>query len=468
MTSSGKPTQPAASHDSSVPPATTGTSDDPVAATGVSRRSLLGIAGASLALGLGGGFAGGHSVGAKAAVSNNNGGGGAPSSDKYPFTGQHQAGIVTPAQDRLHMAAFDVTAKTRDELISLLRKWTFAASRMTQGLAASEQGTTAGPYDAPPQDTGEAEGLTASGLTITIGFGPALFRDSAGNDRFGIADQLPALLKELPHFPADALDPKQSGGDLVVQACADDPQVAVHAVRNLARLGFGIATVRWSQLGYGRTSSTSTAQTTPRNLFGFKDGTANLKAEEPEILTKSVWVAAHDDPQAEWLTDGSYLVARRISMDIEIWDRQSLREQEVVIGRTKGTGAPLSGGEEFTTPDFARAGRGDKPLIDPSSHVAMTHPTTNNGAQMLRRGYNFTDGTDGLGRLDAGLFFLAYVRNPETQYIPMQTRIARGDLLSEYLKHTGSSLWAIPAGVPDGALLHPDTGAYVGEALFSQ
>ena len=31
---------------------------------------------------------------------------------------------------------------------------------------------------------------------------------------------------------------------------------------------------------------------------------------------------------------------------------------------------------------------------------------------MLRRGYNFVDGNDELGGLDAGLFFLAYVRNP--------------------------------------------------------
>ena len=146
-----------------------------------------------------------------------------------------------------------------------------------------------GPYDAPPDDTGEAIGLPAAGLTITFGFGPSLFRDQ-GKDRFGLAARQPAALRRLPHFPADNLDPARSDGDLCVQACADDPQVAVHAVRNLARIAFGRAALRWSQLGFGRTSTTSTSQTTPRNLFGFKDGSHNIKAEQPDDLDTHVWV----------------------------------------------------------------------------------------------------------------------------------------------------------------------------------
>lgn len=198
-----------------------------------------------------------------------------------------------------------------------------------------------------------------------------------------------------------------------MQACADDPQVAVHAIRNLSRIGFGTIAMRWAQLGFGRTSSTSTSQATPRNLFGFKDGTANLKAEDPDALTRHVWVGAGEDRRAEWLVGGSYLVARRIAMTIETWDRAPLREQETIVGRDRAQGAPLSGGTEFTDPDFALTGRGGEPLIDPTSHVALAHPTRNNGVQMLRRGYNYTDGNDALGRLDAGLFFIAYVRDPE-------------------------------------------------------
>ena len=214
----------------------------------------------------------------------------------YAFRGAHQAGIVTPAQDRLHFAAFDVLTDSREELVSLLERWTPAAEQMTRGEPAGA-GAVGGNINLPPDDTGEALGLPASGLTITFGFGPSLFRDADGKDRFGLADRQPKALRELPHFPGDILDPARSGGDLCIQACADDPQVAVHAIRNLARIGFGTVAVRWSQLGFGRTSTTSTSQSTPRNLFGFKDGTANVKAEETAALDEHVWVGPTTTPR---------------------------------------------------------------------------------------------------------------------------------------------------------------------------
>ena len=361
-------------------------------------------------------------------------------------------------QDRLHFAAFDVITTSRDELIELLQDWTVAAERMTRGLGAGEAGPTSGPYGAPPDDTGEAIGLPPTGLTITFGFGPSLFR-SGGKDRFGLAGRQPAALQRLPHFPADNLDPDRSDGDLCIQACADDPQVAVHAVRNLARIAFGRAAVRWSQLGFGRTSSTSTSQVTPRNLMGFKDGTMNIKAEEPDRLDQHVWVPAGADPKGSWLAGGTYLVARRINMTIETWDRQPLSEQERVFGRTKAEGAPLSGGSEFSQPDFSLKGNDDEPLVATDAHVRMVHPDNNGGVRMLRRGYNFVDGSNGLGRMDAGLFFLAFVVDPRTHFIPMQTRLGLNDGLSEYIQHTGSALFAIPPGIA--------RGEYVGHSLFA-
>ena len=262
--------------------------------------------------------------------------------------------------------------------------------------------------------------------TITFGFGPTLFRKD-GKSRFGLADRQPAALQRLPHFPADKLDPLRSDGDLCVQACADDPQVAVHAVRNLARIAFGRAAMRWSQLGFGRTSSTSTSQATPRNLMGFKDGTMNVKAEDPAAVDEHVWVPTDADGRGRWLAGGSYLVVRRINMTVEIWDRQPLSEQEQVIGRTKAEGAPLTGGDEFSQPDFNLTGSDQEPIVATDAHVRLVHPSNNAGAKMLRRGYNFVDGSDGLGRMDAGLFFLAYVRDPRTQFIPIQTKLGLGD-----------------------------------------
>ncbi len=186
----------------------------------------------------------------------------------------------------------------RDELVDLLERWTLAAEQMTPGACGA--GAVDGDVRLPPDDTGEALDLPASGLTITFGFGPSLFRDAEGRDRFGIADRQPDALRDLPHFPGELLDPARVGGDLCIQACADDPQVAVHAVRNLARIGFGTVSVRWSQLGFGRTSTTSTSQSTPRNLFGFKDGTANVKAEEGAALDEHVWVGDDDAAPAGW------------------------------------------------------------------------------------------------------------------------------------------------------------------------
>ncbi|GHA80059.1 peroxidase [Streptomyces thermoviolaceus subsp. thermoviolaceus] len=393
-----------------------------------SRRALLGWGGAGLALGA---VAAGGAVAAATGGRNEV----SPEAGAVEFHGAHQAGIATPVQDRLHFAAFDVTTDDRDAFVQLLKDWTAAARRMTAGRAVGD-GAWGGPAEAPPDDTGEALGLPPSRLTLTIGFGPSLF------DRFGLRDRRPAALVDLPQFPGDDLDPSRSGGDLCIQACADDPQVAVHAVRNLARIGFGKVAVRWSQLGFGKTSSTTPDSQTPRNLFGFKDGTDNIAGDETDRLNQHVWVAAGDGSAKDaWMAGGSYLVARRIRMHIEIWDRTSLHEQEDVFGRDKKEGAPVGKAKEHDKPFL--------PAMKPTAHVRLAHPDSNGGITILRRGYSFTDGTDGLGRLDAGLFFLAYQRDPRTGFIPLQRKLSAHDALNEYIRHVGSAVFAIPPGVRD-------------------
>jgi deferrochelatase/peroxidase EfeB len=419
----------------------------------VSRRRVIALAGAGVA-----GVAG-AAAGAGALVSAaHDPAGDAQAAGSVPFCGEHQAGITTPAQDRLHFVSFDVITRDRGRLVALLQEWTEAASRMTAGQDAGLVGAVNGLPEAPPDDTGEALGLPPSGLTLTVGFGPSLFRDGNGRDRFGIADQRPAALAELPRFPGDALRPEISGGDLCVQACANDPQVAVHAIRNLARIGMGAVSVRWSQLGFGRTSSTSRAQATPRNLFGFKDGTANLKAEDADLLHEHLWAQPGDGPG--WMDGGSYLVTRKIRMIIETWDRTFLAEQESIVGRRKGSGAPLGKRGEFEPIDFGVRGEDGGPVVPTDAHVRLAHPDHNAGARLLRRGYNFVDGSDGLGRLDAGLFFMAYQRDPRRQFVPVQRQLARHDRMTEYLRHVSSGLFACPPGVRG-------PGDFWGRALFA-
>ncbi|HZO61993.1 MAG TPA: iron uptake transporter deferrochelatase/peroxidase subunit [Gaiellaceae bacterium] len=355
-----------------------------------------------------------------------------------PFHGEHQAGIATPAQDRLHFAAFDMVAEGRSELRDVLRDWTRAAERMCAGEAVGRDDTPL----APPVDTGEAAGLGAARLTVTFGLGPSLF------DCFGLAADRPRALVELPAFAGDELDPGRSGGDLAVQACADDPQVAFHAVRNLARIGRGAVVMRWSQLGFGRTSSTSRTQATPRNLMGFKDGTNNIKAEDADALARNVWVGPRAAPA--WLRGGTYMVTRRIRMLIEVWDRASLDDQERTIGRRKESGAPFGRSGEFDRVDLAST--------PADAHIRLAAPAENRGTRILRRGYSFTDGMDAeLGQLDAGLFFVSFQNDPAA-FVTLQRRLAGSDALDEYIKHTGSALFACPPGVRPGG--------YVGETLL--
>jgi deferrochelatase/peroxidase EfeB len=367
---------------------------------------------------------------------------------RVPFYGEHQAGIDTVAQDRLHFAAFDLLTEDPADLRELMREWTRAAAEATEGEMVGDVNDV--PL-APPDDTGETVGLLPSRLTLTFGFGPSLFEKRG----LGLASRRPAALEPLPSLPGDVLNGGESGGDICVQACSDDPQVAFHAVRNLARIGRGTVAMRWSQLGFGRTSTTSRNQDTPRNLMGLKDGTANIRAEDGEDMERFVWVG---DEGPAWMRGGTYMVTRRIRMLLEVWDRASLADQERTIGRHKYSGAPLGGEDEFE-PLPLEARKNGHPVIPRDAHVRLASAGENDGAKILRRGYSFTDGVDeSLGELEAGLFFISFQRNPE-QFVAIQRRLGRFDALNEYIKHVGSALFAVPPGTKPGG--------YVGEALFS-
>lgn len=349
-----------------------------------------------------------------------------------PFYGNHQSGIATPAQNYLQFAAFDITSESRSDLRALLRTWSDAAALLTVGRPVGPMQT--GTH--PPVDTGEAVGTEPSELTITFGFGPTLFT-SAGGDRFGLTGHRPAPLVDLPAFVGDNLQSDISGGDVCIQVCANDPQVAFHAVHDLMKLGKGIAEPIWLLAGFGRTGNT-THQKVPRNLMGFQDGTANIKAEESEALAKFVWAGEPGSPA--WMRGGSYLVARRIEIALGLWDETGLSGQEQSIGREKLSGKLL-------------------PHPPPAAHITLTSPAENGGQRILRRGYSYLDGLGtGLVTPAAGLMFLCYQRDPRKQFIPIQRKIAGKDALSEYLTHVGSAVFACPPGAR--------RGGYVGEGLL--
>jgi deferrochelatase/peroxidase EfeB len=376
-------------------------------------------------------------------------------SETVPFHGPHQAGIATAAQDYLHFAAFDMRAGGAGELKGLLERWTAVAERLTLGAPYEPTPSQAGHA---PQETGEAIGLGPARLTLTFGFGPSLFASSSRGDRFGLRHARPAELRPLPAFRGDRLDAASSGGDLCVQACANDPQVAFHAIHMLSRAAAGMATLRWSQQGFGRTSSTSRAQPTPRNLMGFKDGTNNVRGEDTEALEDFVWARRGDGPR--WMAGGTYLIARRIRMLFDAWDASSLEAQQRTVGREKLSGAPLGARREHDPVDL-RAMRSDgQPVIPADAHIRLASPKDNGGAEILRRGYSYGAGIEpGGGQIDAGLFFIAFQRSPRRQFIPIQRRLAATDALTRFTVHTSSAIFACPPGTLPGG--------FVGELLFS-
>jgi deferrochelatase/peroxidase EfeB len=399
---------------------------------------------------------------AEAVVEGKKGGGSAPAvRDAFePFWGDHQGGIATPAQDHSYFAAFDLQTAKRDDVIRMLRAWTEAAARMADGRSAAPIGRDS---TIPGPDTGDALGLPAARLTLTFGFGAGLFVKD-GKDRFGLAAQRPAAFIDLPRFNGDQLVPARTGGDLSVQACADDPQVAFHAVRQLARFAYGTAEIRWAQTGF---LAGFPIKETPRNLMGFKDGTVNPSAADPQTMAKFVWVG---EEGPDWLRGGSYVVARRIRIALEHWDRMNIAFQEQTFGRRKYSGAPLGGKDEFDALDLAANDKDGNPIISQSAHVRLAAAVTNDGAQILRRPYSYNDGVDFTAErwppwrqgmeYDAGLFFLCYQRDPRAGFIKIFDKMAKYDMLNQFVTHTGGGLFACPGGIKEGE--------FIGQRLFDK
>jgi len=353
-----------------------------------------------------------------------------------PFYGEHQAGIVTPAQRHIYFLVLDLHTTDLKEIREVFKRWTAYASLLSKGENILPYGDN--PH-VPPADTGEADSLNAYKLTLTFGVSTSFLR------KLGLSEQLPPDFAELPVFPRDQIRKEFSGGDICIQSCADDPQVAFHAVRQLVRQGRSSVTMRWSQTGF---NAFDLGQDTPRNLFGFRDGTANQ-----ETLQKAddlIWIGS-----PSWLKGGSYLVARKIQMHLETWDRTSLKGQEETFGRARANGAPLSGKAEFDTADVNVRDAKGQYVIPENSHMGLSKRS---GIQLLRRSFSYSNGIDPVtGQFDAGLLFVSFQKSP-AQFIGVQSALGRIDKMNEYITHIGSGLFACFGGVSEGQ--------YIGQSLL--
>lgn len=355
---------------------------------------------------------------------------------QYPFFGEHQSGITTPAQRSIYFLVLDLHTDNVNEIKEVFKKWTEYSVRLMKGENIAPYGDN--PH-IPPIDTGEADNLGAYGLTLTFGVSPSFLQ------KLKLTHKKPPEFSDLPNFPRDQIRPEYAGGDICIQACSDDPQVSFHAVRQLVRQARSNVTMKWSQSGFlGFDSDNETA----RNLFAFKDGTANANTLKNE--SKNLWIN-HDG----WLKGGSYLVVRRIQMHLETWDRTSLNGQDETFGRHRATGAPMGKTHEFDELDVnAKDDKGNWVIPD-ISHAGLAKRT---GLEMLRRSYSYSSGIDPkTGQFDAGLLFISFQKSP-MQFTAIQNALGRVDKMNEYITHIGSGLFACFGGVKEGE--------YLGQKLF--
>ena len=359
----------------------------------------------------------------------------AAGAETVPFHGPHQAGITTlPAQSHAVFLALDLRPGTdRDGVRRLLRLLSDDAARLMSGR--------------PPLGAEDPElAALPSRLTVTFGFGPGLF------DAIGQPTACPEVVRNLPAFPTDRLEPRWSGGDLLLQVCSDDPIPLSYAVRRLVRDARAFTTVRWTQRGFNPARGSEPPGTTPRNLFGQRDGSKNPAAGSPE-LDETVWI--EDGP--EWLVGGSMLVLRRIQMDLDTWDDFGRAGKEMAVARRLDTGAPVTGGGEFDDVDLTQVDQNGIPVAATNAHVVRAAPRSP-AERMLRRSYSYDDGPTADGRHQAGLIFAAYQADAATAFVPVQARLAQSDLLNNWITHIGSATFVIPPGCAEGE--------YIGQRLL--
>ncbi|MFF9162405.1 iron uptake transporter deferrochelatase/peroxidase subunit [Streptomyces longwoodensis] len=402
---------------------------------GLSRRALLGTAGATgLVLGAAGGAVGYAAAPAPATPLASVG------SEQVMFHGKHQPGILQGLQAHGHLVAFDLTPGAgRTEAAALLRRWSETARRLMAGEPAAHG------------DTDVARDAGPSSLTVTFGFGHSFFA------RTGLAERRPVALDPLPAFSSDHLDARRSNGDLWVQIGANDALVAFHALRALQKDAGGAARVRWQMNGFNRSPGATAHPMTARNLMGQVDGTRNPKPSEADF-DRRVFVPASGSADPAWMANGSYVVVRRIRMLLDDWEQLSRAAQEQVIGRRKADGAPLTGGTETTEMDLEKTDAHGDLVVPLNAHARITRPDQNGGAAMLRRPFSYHDGFDADGTPDAGLLFVCWQADPLRGFVTVQRKLDRGDALSRFIRHEASGLFAVPGGAAEGE--------YVGQALL--
>ncbi|GEP12151.1 iron uptake transporter deferrochelatase/peroxidase subunit [Methylobacterium gnaphalii] len=403
----------------------------------LSRRHVLGVLGATSFAGYAGADDRTPSAGSDGTL------------EAQPFFGLHQSGIVTAQPAAALYCAFDVLAERPIELERLLRIVTERLGFLTKGgepPATNPQ--------LPPRGSGILGPVVfPDNLTATLSVGASLF-----DYRFGLATRRPLHLGAMERFQNDALDPSRCHGDLMLQLCSNTAETNIHALRDVIKNTAGLAAVRWKIEGFLPPHIVKTmGADTVRNMLGFKDGTANLDARNAALMDRYVWVGPERGEPA-WTVGGSYQVVRIIRTMVERWDRTPLAEQEAIIGRHKGSGAPLGQTHDREDPGYEADPDGQR--ISLAAHIRLANPrlpeTRDN--LILRRSYNYSQGISASGQLDMGLLFVCYQADLVAGFVTVQNRLS-GEQLEEYIRPVGGGYFFALPGIPDA-------GRYLGQSLL--
>ncbi len=363
---------------------------------------------------------------------------------REPFEGLHQAGVLTPRPAQATFAALDSIAPNRGVLQEALQALSHRARELALGGAIPQLTSGTPPSELEPDDPPLDSGIlgpvnTPDGLTITISFGASLF-----DERYGLAPARPPELIRMPTFSTDVLDPAQSHGDVMVQICAHQRDTVTHTLRELLRTVRGSLQARWTLDGFSGAARGPSVHNNARNLFAFRDGTANPPTSDAALMRKLVWVNGGGGPA--WTSGGTYQVVRIIRMHVEFWDRVGQSEQEKLIGRSRTSGAPLGGDDEFEDPRYDLDPDGRRVPLD--AHIRLANPRTAQTAdqRILRRGFNYARGLDEAGSLDQGLVFVAFNQSPKRQFQTIQERLDAEPMV-DYITPVGGGYFFVPAGV---------------------
>lgn len=235
----------------------------------------------------------------------------------------------------------------------------------------------------------------------------------------------------MPSFAGDVIDPSQSHGDLLLHITGTSTR-AVKDAAERALQALPHWDVRWRLDGHRPENHTEHGRGLARNPFHFTEGYGNPDTSAG-IAERAVVRADQGEPA--WTVGGSYQVVRIIRLATDFWDRDTIHEQERIIGRRRD-GRWLDGTPSDERPAFATDPHGTITPLD--AHVRKAAPDRRHPPPLVRRGYNYHRSTD-----DQGLIFSCFQRDLAQGFEAVQHRL-QGEAMAKYTLTVGGGYFFVP------------------------